>query len=72
MRAVFFVVAVALASSCSLIVDPDVESLGAPPRTCTPGEQAQCACLGGLVGVQRCNDGGSFDPCQCGVAGSGG
>ena len=58
--------------SCSLVVEPDVESLGSPPRTCMPGAQAECACLGGIVGVQRCNDGGSFDPCQCGAAGMGG
>jgi hypothetical protein len=61
-----------LLGSCSLVVEPDVDSIGSPPRACMPGEQDECACLGGLSGTQRCNDGGSFDPCTCGAAGSGG
>jgi len=64
--------ALLIASSCSLVVEPDVDTLGSPPRTCTPHDEAICACLGGVQGVQVCNEGGSFDPCICGVAGSGG
>lgn len=55
-----------------MVVEPDVDTLGSPPRTCTPREEAVCACLGGVQGIQICNEGGSFDPCMCGVAGSGG
>jgi len=71
-RVALVVLVAACAGSCSLVVDPDVDSLGSPPRTCMPGMRSECACLGGLVGTQRCNDGGSFDPCQCGVAGMSG
>lgn len=72
MRRGLLILALSLLGSCSLVVEPDVDSIGSPPRTCMPGQQADCACLGGVVGIQRCNDGGSFDPCQCGGAGSGG
>lgn len=61
-----------LLSSCSWVVEPEVDTLGTPPRTCTPNEEAVCACLGGLQGIQVCNEGGSFEPCGCGAAGAGG
>ena len=70
-RLAIAVIACAL-SACSLVVEPDVDSLGSPPRTCTPRDEAICACLGGVQGVQVCNEGGSFDPCMCGIAGQGG
>jgi hypothetical protein len=59
-------------SSCSLVVEPDTDSIGAPPRTCAPQDEAVCACIGGVQGVQVCNEGGSYDPCLCGGAGNGG
>lgn len=64
--------ALGFVSSCSLVVEPDTDSIGAPPRTCTPQDEAICACVGGVQGVQVCNEGGSFDPCLCGGAGNGG
>lgn len=62
-----------LTGSCSLVVDPDVESIGSPPPTCMPGVvHDDCACLGGTQGFQVCNADGYFDPCQCGASGAGG
>jgi hypothetical protein len=62
-----------LAASCSAVIDPDVRGLGAPPLTCTPNTVAICACIGGTTASQRCNAGGSYEPCQCplGAAGNG-
>ena len=58
---------------CSAVVDPDVGKLGGPPPpTCMPRRVVGCACAGGLSGTQVCNDGGSYDPCNCGTAGAGG
>lgn len=71
-RIAFAVFVASCLSSCSLVVEPDVDSLGSPPRTCTPTDEAVCACLGGVQGVQVCNEGGSYDPCNCGIAGQGG
>jgi hypothetical protein len=34
--------------------------------TCIPKLQTACACPGGLLGVQTCNDAGSNDVCLCG------
>lgn len=70
-RLAIAVIASAL-GACSLVIDPDVDSLGAPPRTCTPGDENVCACHGGVQGVQVCNDDHYFNACQCGTAGFGG
>lgn len=71
-RLLFVVLVASVLSACSLVVEPDVDSLGSPPRTCKPRDEAVCACLGGVQGVQVCNEGGSFEPCICGGAGFGG
>jgi hypothetical protein len=34
-----------------------------------PGRVVNCACNGGLSGKQVCNDGGTYNPCNCGAAG---
>jgi hypothetical protein len=54
--------------SCSALVDPDTRKLGAQPIACQPGEVATCPCDDGHWSNQRCNAGGGFDPCVCGVA----
>jgi hypothetical protein len=61
------------AASCSAVIDPDVRGLGAPPLACKPNTVAACACFGGTSSTQRCNEGGSYDACQCplGAAGQG-
>jgi hypothetical protein len=62
----------AASGGCSAVVDPDVGKLGVPPApTCMPKRVVSCACVGGLTGTQICNAGGSYDPCNCGTAGSG-
>jgi hypothetical protein len=61
------------AAACSAVVDPDVGRLGGPPPpTCTPRTVVDCACAGGFNGKQVCNEGGTFNPCSCGTAGSAG
>ncbi len=38
-------------------------------RTCTPGQQIECACPGGTSGVQVCaSDGDDYGACECGGA----
>ncbi|HIA01066.1 MAG TPA: hypothetical protein EYN66_04050 [Myxococcales bacterium] len=33
---------------------------------CVPNQQIECACPGGVKGIQSCNaDGSGFEPCQC-------
>jgi hypothetical protein len=60
----------AATAGCSAVVDPDVGRLGSPPPpTCMPGRVVNCACNGGLTGKQVCNDGGTYNPCNCGAAG---
>jgi hypothetical protein len=59
-------------AGCSAVVDPDIGRLGGPPPpTCMPGTIVNCACNGGLSGKQACNAGGTYNPCNCGFAGSG-
>jgi hypothetical protein len=59
------------AAGCSAIVDPDVGKLGGPPPpACQPGEAHGCACIGGKTGFQVCNSGGSYNQCECGMAGT--
>lgn len=46
-------------------------------NACIPGQQLECACLGGTHGVQACKESGTgFEPCNCGgtssSAGTGG
>jgi hypothetical protein len=55
-------------ASCSALVDPDTRKLGQQPMACSPGEVASCPCDDGHWSSQRCNAGGSFDPCACGMA----
>ncbi len=58
---------------CSAVVDPDIGRLGGPPPpTCKPQSVVDCACNGGIGGKQICNSGGTFNPCVCGSAGTGG
>ncbi len=46
---------------------------GTTPMACIPGQQVQCACLGGADGIQVCRaDGSGYDPCQCSSATSSG
>jgi hypothetical protein len=59
------------ASACSVVVDPDVRGLGAPPLACEPGTFAVCACPGGITSNQRCNAGGGYDACQCSLGAAG-
>ena len=36
------------------------------PLACVPGMQVECACAGGMMGAQACNeDGSGFLPCEC-------
>jgi hypothetical protein len=60
------------AAGCSAIVDPDVGKLGGPPPpACQPGDVLHnCACAGGKTGYQVCNQGGSYNTCECGTAGT--
>lgn len=55
------------AIACTALVEADEDSLGAPPQACAPGEINNCPCTSGTSGRQKCNEGGSFDPCVCGV-----
>jgi len=60
---------------CSAVVDPDIGRLGRPPPpTCELGTVINCACIGGLSGRQICNEGGTFNACNCtpGIAGASG
>jgi len=42
-------------------------------ETCIPGEQTACACAGGVMGFQVCQDDGeAYGSCICGSGGSGG
>lgn len=54
-------------ASCSALVDPDTKKLGQQPMACSAGEVASCPCDDGHWSSQRCNAGGSFDPCACGM-----
>lgn len=64
---------VAAGGGCSAIVDPDVGKLGpAPAPACTPRRVLSCICRGGQTGTQICNEGGSYNPCECSGAGQAG
>jgi hypothetical protein len=48
--------------------DKAAEPVAAPPSqpACVPGQQIECACSGGVLGVQVCTDDGArFAPCVC-------
>ncbi len=58
-----------LVSVCGLL-SVVLSALGcaAPGKTCTPGAQVSCACIGGAAGAQVCNsDGESLGTCLCGA-----
>ncbi|WP_437608355.1 hypothetical protein WMF20_47130 [Sorangium sp. So ce834] len=43
------------------------------PMACVPGQQVECACIGGATGVQKClPDGSGFEDCQGCPSGTGG
>lgn len=47
----------------------DEETSSTNSTGCTPGQQAECACPGGVAGVQVCaSDGASFGACECNAA----
>lgn len=47
------------------------ETGGGGNTGCTPGVQQACACIGGTMGIQVCNDDGrGFAACQCGTSSS--
>lgn len=51
----------------------DASSGGPPGGACIPGETQTCLCVGGVEGVQVCNDQGSgYDDCACVTSTSGG
>lgn len=40
-------------------------SQGPDGEACIEGQQIECACTSGRSGAQRCDDDGTFGPCQC-------
>lgn len=49
-----------------------VGGCGSKNDRCVPGASAPCACAGGQTGAQTCKADGTYDVCQCDVAGIGG
>jgi hypothetical protein len=50
-----------LLGACSAMVDTEIDE---PPLACSRNDVNECRCTDGSEGLQRCNSGGSFDPCK--------
>ncbi len=50
---------IALLATTCLLVAFDCGGDPPPPPVCTPGETQNCACPGGVTGVQTCNSSGT-------------
>ncbi|APR74700.1 Hypothetical protein A7982_00046 [Minicystis rosea] len=64
-----------LALAGALVIPAANMGCGGDEQVCTPNTQAECACPGGGVGIQRCkNDGSGHGDCEgcSGTGGSGG
>ena len=83
---IYLLAALASATACSAVVDPDTGALdqipsddqdasasgGTGPASCSPGSFTPCECAGGNMGRKLCRRGGTFGDCNCGEDGGSG